>query len=72
MAVRGGPAYGRRRVVATIAGTGGAPLYAAFVYEPRRDERLEAQLTAIREAATVDDLKPVLEQIVRHNRGSYR
>ena len=72
MALRGGPAYVRWLVVATIAVAVGAPLYAAFVYEPRRDQRLEAQLTAIREAATVDDLKPVLEQIVRHNRGSYR
>lgn len=59
-------------IVVTVVVAFGAPLYAAFVYEPRRDERLEAQLTAIREAATVDDLKPVLEQIVRHNRGSYR
>ena len=59
-------------IVATIVVAVGAPLYAAYVHEPRRDARLEAQLMIIREARTVDDLKPVLEQIVRHNRGSYR
>ena len=40
--------------------------------EPRRDARLERQLGMIREAQTIDDLRPLLEEIVRRQRNDYK
>jgi len=40
--------------------------------EPRRDARLERQLATIRSAQTIDDLRPLLEEIVRRQRNDYR
>lgn len=40
--------------------------------EPRRDALLENQLQQIAQAETVDDLKPILEQIVRKQRHDYK
>lgn len=40
--------------------------------EPRRDARLERQLAMIRDAQTIDDLRPLLEEIVRRQRSDYR
>lgn len=40
--------------------------------EPARDARMARQLELIRSAQTVDDLRPVLEEIVRRQRNDYR
>lgn len=40
--------------------------------EPRRDARLERQLATIRTAQSIDDLRPLLEEIVRRQRNDYR
>jgi len=46
--------------------------YMASVGEPRRDARLERQLEMIRTAQSIDDLRPVLEEIVRRQRRDYK
>ena len=40
--------------------------------EPARDARMVRQLELIRSAQTIDDLRPVLEEIVRRQRNDYR
>jgi hypothetical protein len=40
--------------------------------EPRRDARLERQLEMIRTAQGIDDLRPLLEEIVRRQRNDYK
>jgi hypothetical protein len=47
-------------------------IYAATVSEPARDARLEHQLGLIHSARSIDDLRPLLEQIVRQQRNDYR
>lgn len=46
--------------------------YVVTETEPRRDARLERQLTTIRGAQSIDDLRPLLEEIVRRQRNDYR
>jgi hypothetical protein len=46
--------------------------YVATETEPRRDARLERQLATIREARSIDDLRPLLEEIVRRQRNDYK
>lgn len=40
--------------------------------DPRRDVLLESQLQQIAHAQTVEDLRPILEQIVRKQRHDYK
>ena len=46
--------------------------YMASVGEPRRDARMERQLETIRTAQSIDDLRPLLEEIVRKQRVDYK
>lgn len=46
--------------------------FATTKSEPARDARLERQLATIREARSIDDLRPLLEEIVRKQRNDYR
>ena len=56
----------------TIAFFGTFIWYMASVGEPRRDARLEHQLEMIRTAQSIDDLRPLLEEIVRRQRRDYK
>jgi hypothetical protein len=40
--------------------------------DPNRDLKMERQMQAIHAAQTVDDLKPILVEIVRKQRHDYR
>ena len=40
--------------------------------EAKREARLDRQLAAIQSAKTVDDLRPILEEIVRKQRMDYK
>lgn len=46
--------------------------FVATESEPRRDARLERQLATIRTAQSIDDLRPLLEEIVRRQRNDYK
>lgn len=46
--------------------------FAESVSEPARSARLERQLEMIRTAQSIDDLRPLLEEIVRRQRVDYR
>ena len=55
-------------LVAMVVGIGAI----IFKGEPRRDDTLARQLQVIRDAQTIDDLRPLLEEIVRKQRNDYR
>lgn len=56
----------------TIVLFGSVIWYAGSVSEPARDARLERQLAMISTAQSIDDLRPLLEEIVRRQRNDYK